>query len=77
MNSSKAIRWLAIAAAAFAAGTALAHPGHASPGATTTIVHLLTEPDHVLMLIAALVVGVIAVRSGRAERRASRRQREE
>jgi hydrogenase/urease accessory protein HupE len=68
---------MVIAAAAFAAGTAFAHPGHGSPGATTTLTHLLTEPDHVLMLFAALAVGVIAVFRARRGRDSSRRQREE
>lgn len=74
MDMSKATHRIAVAAAAFAATGAWAHPGHGS-GGTTTLTHLLTEPDHVLMLLAALAVGVAAIISSRRGARQNRRDR--
>jgi hypothetical protein len=76
MNRSKAIRAVAIAGAALAATAAGAHPNHADPGTTTTLLHLLTEPDHVLMILGAVGVGIAAVRMGRRAGR-GRRDRQE
>jgi hydrogenase/urease accessory protein HupE len=78
MKSSKAIRWMVIAAAACAAGAAFAHPGHGSPGTTTTLTHLLSSPDHVLMLVAAVAAGVAALRGAiRGHESRRRKQRED
>jgi hydrogenase/urease accessory protein HupE len=56
-----------------ASGAALAHPGHdtaPSLGFLQGLMHLLTQPDHLGMLAAAVVIGVAALRSVR--RRATR-----
>jgi hydrogenase/urease accessory protein HupE len=74
MDMLKATCKIAVAAAALAATGAWAHPGHAS-GGTTTLMHLLTEPDHVLMLLAAIGVGVAAVIAARRSPRQNRRDR--
>jgi hydrogenase/urease accessory protein HupE len=58
MNSRKAVRLVVLALAALGAGMAFAHPNHSEPGSTTTFLHLLTEPDHLLALLAALAVGL-------------------
>ena len=73
MNSSKAIRRVTIAIATLAAGVAWAHPGHGEPGATTTLLHLLTEPDHLLAILAVIGAGAWAV--GRGHGRSARKQR--
>jgi hydrogenase/urease accessory protein HupE len=40
------------------AGEALAHPDHGSGGwLSATLSHLLSEPDHLAMILAPLVVG--------------------
>lgn len=60
-----------------AAGTALAHPGHDTApamGFWQGLEHLLTQPDHLGMLVAALGIGVFAWRSWRRESRRGRRQ---
>ena len=50
-----------------AAGVAYAHPGpHADLSATRGLVHMLTEPDH---LVAMVVAGFAAVASLRARSR--------
>jgi hydrogenase/urease accessory protein HupE len=52
-----------------ASAAALAHPGHTTApamGFWQGLVHVLSEPDHLGMLMAALVIGVIAVRTARA-----------
>jgi hydrogenase/urease accessory protein HupE len=42
----------------FLAGEALAHPDHGSGGwLSATLSHLLSEPDHLAMILAPLVVG--------------------
>ncbi len=49
-------------------GVALAHPGgHAQNGVLTNLAHLLTEPDHLLMLAegAALIGLAMYLRKGR------------
>ncbi len=60
-----------------AAGTALAHPGHDTAPAMSFmqgLAHLLTQPDHLGMLAAAVAIGVLALRSlrGKARRRTDR-----
>ena len=75
MNSRKAVRQVVLALVALGAGMAFAHPNHSEPGSTTTFLHLITEPDHLLALLAALAVGVGAfgglhhhsVRTGRRD----------
>ena len=73
MNSRKAVRQTLLALAALGAGVALAHPNHAEAGTTTTFLHLLTQPDHLLALLAAIAVGVGAVADLR--RRSDRKPR--
>jgi hydrogenase/urease accessory protein HupE len=46
------------------AGTALAHPGHGTAGESFSWIHFFTEPDHLLMILAAIVVLVLVARSG-------------
>ncbi len=42
----------------FAAGEALAHPGHASGGwLSAGLLHLLSEPDHLAMILLPAVAG--------------------
>ena len=75
---SKATRRLILVMLVLASGAALAHPGHGEAGANTTLLHLLTEPDHLLALLAVVGVGIAAVAAGRGERdsrRADRRKR--
>jgi hydrogenase/urease accessory protein HupE len=44
----------------FLAGEALAHPDHGSGGwLSAAISHLLSEPDHLAVILAPLVVGVV------------------
>ena len=76
MNSRKALRQAVLVLAALGAGAALAHPNHAEPGATTTILHLLTEPDHLLMLLAAVVAAFALVPSGKRDRSARKQRRD-
>jgi len=47
------------------AQTALAHPGH-GPG--TGWLHFFTEPDHLALMLAPAVIGVLAWRSLRRRR---------
>jgi hydrogenase/urease accessory protein HupE len=61
--------------AAFAPGTALAHPNHVHAplaGFWANVAHLLSEPDHVALLVAALVVAVIGARALRQRRNGER-----
>lgn len=72
MNSSKVGRQVILAAAALAAGAAWGHPNHADPGTTTTLLHLLTEPDHLLVMLAAIFAVFVLVpkfRRGRIQRK--------
>lgn len=42
------------------AGEALAHPDHGSGGwLSADLLHLLSEPDHLAMILAPLVVGLL------------------
>ena len=73
MDSRKAVRQAMLVLAALGAGAAFAHPNHAEPGTQATLLHLLTEPDHALALIAAVAAGLGAMaglrrRSGRKGR---------
>jgi len=46
-----------------ASGSALAHAGeHVVSGFTAALSHMLTEPFHLGMIAAALVVGIVAFR---------------
>jgi hypothetical protein len=48
------MRTVAAATLALFAGPAFAHPGHAvAPGTLAELSHLLTAPDHVLLLVGA------------------------
>src|SRR5262245_36552077 len=56
------------------AGEALAHPDHGTGGwLSATLSHLLSEPDHLAMILAPLALGAYLV--WRAVRRANDRQR--
>ena len=46
------------------AGTAFAHPGHGTAAAAFSGIHFLTEPDHLLAILAAIVLLALVVRSG-------------
>jgi hydrogenase/urease accessory protein HupE len=57
---------------ALAGGSALAHPGHDAAttlGFVEGLVHLLTEPDHLGMLVVGVATAVVVVRRLRAPRR--------
>jgi len=46
----------------FFAGEALAHPDHGSGGwLSATLSHLLSEPDHLVLILAPLIVGIVWV----------------
>jgi len=43
----------------FSVGEALAHPDHGASGwLSATLSHLLSEPDHLAMILAPLVLGL-------------------
>lgn len=42
--------------------SALAHPGEHHHGLPATIIHLLTEPDHLAMAAIAIAIGVWGAR---------------
>ena len=71
MNTRKAIHQGSIAIASLAGALAWGHPNHADPGTSASILHLVTEPDHLLALVAAAGVVIWAVR----RRRVARKQR--
>jgi hydrogenase/urease accessory protein HupE len=54
------------------AGPALAHPGHGSSapamGWSEGLRHVLSQPDHIAMLIGAVAAAVVVVRAWRAAR---------
>jgi hydrogenase/urease accessory protein HupE len=59
----------------FFAGEALAHPDHGSGGwLTAALSHLLSEPDHLAVILAPLVVAVawLALRKKISRARASK-----
>ena len=61
----------------FYAGGALAHPDHGAGGwISAELLHLLSEPDHLAMILAPLVLGVIwiarVVRKPRSATRSTR-----
>ena len=72
MNSRKAARGIVIAIASLAAAAAWGHPNHADPGTNTTILHLITEPDHLLAIVAAVGAGVWGIRRSLASRKQRR-----
>jgi len=46
----------------FCAGEAFAHPDHGVGGwLSAELLHLLTEPDHLAMILAPLVIGLVWV----------------
>jgi hydrogenase/urease accessory protein HupE len=72
MNSRNAAQKITVAIASLAAALAWGHPNHAEPGTSTTILHLITEPDHLLAIVAAVGVGIWGVRRGLASRKQRR-----
>jgi hydrogenase/urease accessory protein HupE len=59
----------------FFAGEALAHPDHGAGGwVSATLSHLLSEPDHLAMILAPLVVGAAWFALRRKKLRAMRRR---
>ena len=59
----------------FFAGEALAHPDHGSGGwLSATLSHLLSEPDHLVVIVAPLVIGLLLVGKRVAKLRALRRR---
>jgi hydrogenase/urease accessory protein HupE len=74
MDTRKAVRQAVLVLAALGAGVAFAHPNHAEPGTVTTFLHLLTEPDHLLVIIGA-VVAAFALAPSRRRDRSARKQR--
>ena len=69
MNTRKAIQQGSIAIASLAGALAWGHPNHAEPGTTASILHLVTEPDHLLALAAAVGVVIWTVRRLRLARK--------
>jgi hydrogenase/urease accessory protein HupE len=68
MNLRKTIQRAVIGAASLAAAAAWAHPNHADANATASLLHLLTEPDHLLAILAAVGVVAWAIRRNRGSR---------
>lgn len=59
----------------FLAGEALAHPDHGAGGwLSAALSHLLSEPDHLAMILAPLVVGAAWFALRRKKLRAMRRK---
>jgi hypothetical protein len=61
---------------ALASCAALAHPGHDTAPAMSTldfVLHLLSQPDHLGALAAAVVIGALAAGAWRASRSSRRR----
>jgi hydrogenase/urease accessory protein HupE len=57
----------------FYAGGALAHPDHGTGGwLSAAVSHLLSEPDHLAMILAPLVVGILLVGRRAIKSRAKR-----
>ena len=57
----------------FVASNALAHPDHGSAGwLSADLWHLLSEPDHLAMILAPLVVGGLWLMRRRLRRRGAR-----
>lgn len=54
-------------------GYAWAHPGEHHDSLFATLVHLLTEPDHLAMAAAAIIVGALG--AGVLRRRAAAKRR--
>jgi len=61
----------------FLAGEALAHPDHGAGGwLSAAVSHLMSEPDHLAMILAPLVLGVLWIaRTARKARGATRSAR--
>jgi hydrogenase/urease accessory protein HupE len=66
MNLRKTIQRAAIGATSLAAAAAWAHPNHADANAPASLLHLLTEPDHLLAIVGAVGVVVWAIRRNRS-----------
>ncbi|HEY8063345.1 MAG TPA: hypothetical protein VIF40_01285 [Methylosinus sp.] len=60
----KAIRFTASAAAWLLPAAAMAHPGAHPDDLAFDIVHIFTEPDHLLAMAAALAWGAMIVAVG-------------
>lgn len=59
----------------FFAGEALAHPDHGAGGwLSATLSHLLSEPDHLAMILAPLAVGIAWIVVRRRKLREARRR---
>ncbi len=59
-----------------AAGEALAHPDHGAGGwLSANLLHLLSEPDHLAMILAPLVIGLAWIARRTVRLRAKRRER--
>jgi hydrogenase/urease accessory protein HupE len=55
--------------------TAFAHPGHGRGGGDFSALHYLTEPDHALFAITALLAAAVAAGYGARLFRSKTRQR--
>ncbi|MGC2164703.1 MAG: HupE/UreJ family protein [Gallionella sp.] len=66
-------RKFVIACIALTPMSALAHPGEHHQGLMATLVHLLTEPDHLAMAAITLLIGIWGVRRLRVRRTATNR----
>jgi len=59
-----------------AAGNALAHPEHGAAGwISASLAHLLSEPDHLAMILGPLLLGGLAIARALLRRRAARADR--
>ena len=58
-------------------GEALAHPDHGVAGwLSAELLHLLSEPDHLAMILAPLVVGIAWIAGRKSRLRAKRQERD-
>ncbi len=76
MTSMQLARWAPTLPFLFATGMAHAHPGHDTAPAFSLLeglVHMLTQPDHLLMLAGAAGFAVAAIRGWRLHRVSARR----
>ena len=57
------------------AGEALAHPHHGAGGwLSAELLHLLSEPDHLAMILAPLVLGLVWIVRRALKERATQRE---
>ena len=60
----------------FFAGELLAHPDHGASGwVSATLSHLLSEPDHLALILAPLVLGLVWAAARTSRIRTKRRER--